>query len=81
MAKRFFYACAGILSLVFAHHLGAGSATAQGQARGKIRFVDTRGAFVVVVNENDEIFVIDPEKLPNVAKGAGWSKFNLDAVK
>lgn len=80
MARRFFYVCAGILALAFAYHLGAGSATAQ-QARGKIRFVDTRGSLVVVVNDNDEIYIIDPEKLPNVGKGAGWSKFNLDAVK
>ena len=80
MARRFFYVCFGILSLVLAYHLGAGSATAQG-ARGKIRFVETRGPLVVVVNENDEIYVVDPDKLPNVAKGAGWSRFNLDAVK
>jgi hypothetical protein len=35
----------------------------------------------VVVSDADDIYVLDPEKLPNVAKGAGWWKFRLDAVK
>lgn len=81
MAKRFFYTCAGILCLALAYHLGASNATAQSGTRGQIRFVDSRGTQVVVVNDADDIFVLDPEKLPNVAKGAGWAKFRLDAVK
>lgn len=81
MAKRFFYACAGLLCLAFAYHLGAASATAQGNARGQIRFVDSRGPHVVVVSDSDEIYVIDPEKLRDVARGVGWAKFKLDAVK
>ena len=81
MAKRFFYVCAGILCLALAYHLGATSATAQSSARGQIRLMDSRGTQVVVVSESDDIYVIDPEKLPNVARGSGWSKFRLDAVK
>jgi len=81
MAKRFFYICLGILCLAFAYHLGATNATAQSGAKGQIRFVDTRGAYVVVVSDTDDIYVIDPEKLPNVAKGTGWTRFKLDAVK
>jgi hypothetical protein len=81
MAKRFFYLSAGILCLAFAYHLGATSATAQGTTRGQIRLLDSRGTQVVVVSENDDIYVIDPEKLANVARGTGWSKFRLDAVK
>ena len=80
MAKRFFYVCFGIFCLALAYHLGASRATAQG-TRGQIKFVEARGTYVVVVSEADEIFVIDPEKLPNVAKGTGWWKFRLDAVK
>jgi len=81
MAKRFFYICLGILCLVFAYHLGATNATAQSGAKGQIRLLDTRGPNVVIVSESDDIYVIDPEKLPNVAKGTGWSRFRLDAVK
>ena len=81
MAKRFFYICAGILCVAFAYHLGATNATAQSGVRGQIRFVESRGAYVVVVSDTDDIYVMDPEKLPNVAKGAGWWKFRLDAVK
>jgi hypothetical protein len=80
MTKRFFYACAGILCLALAYHLGASRATAQGTS-GQIKFVEGRGAHVIVVTQGDEIYVIDPEKLNNVAKGTGWSKFRLDAVK
>ena len=81
MAKRFFFVCAGFLSLALAYHLGADRATAQTGARGQIRFVESRGAHVVVVSDTDEIFVIDPDKLRDVARGAGWAKFKLDAVK
>ena len=81
MAKRFFYICAGILCLALAYHLGATNATAQSGARGQIRFVESRGAYVVVVSDADDIYVMDPEKLPSVAKGAGWWKFRLESVK
>lgn len=81
MAKRFFFTCAGVLCLALAYHLGATSATAQGGSRGQIRLLEARGSYVVVVSETDDIYVLDPDKLPNVAKGAGWSKFRLDAVK
>lgn len=81
MAKRFFFICAGILCLALAYHLGASNATAQGGAKGQIRFVESRGPHVVVVTDTDDIYVIDPEKLPNVAKGVGWTRFKLDAVK
>jgi len=81
MAKRFFYVCAGILCLAFAYHLGATRASAQAPSTGKIRFVESAGSMVWVVNDADDIYVIDPEKLPYVAKGAGWSRFRLDAVK
>ena len=81
MAKRFFLICLGILCLVLAYHFGASNATAQGDAKGQIRLIDTRGPYVVVVSASDDIYVIDPEKLPNVAKGTGWSRFKLDAVK
>ncbi len=81
MAKRLFFICAGILCLALAYHLGATNATAQSGARGEIRFVDARGPYVLVVSETDDIYVSDPEKLPNVAKGAGWTRFKLDAVK
>lgn len=81
MAKRFFYTCAGILCLAFAYHLGATNAIAQSGTRGQIRLVEARGAYVLVVTDSDEIYVLDPEKLPNVAKGTGWWKFRLDAVK
>jgi hypothetical protein len=80
MAKRFFYACAGMLCLVFAYHLGSTTAVAQGQS-GKVRFVEAWGDRVWVVTDTDDIYVIDSEKLRDVAKGAGWSKFRLDAVK
>ena len=81
MAKRFFFTCAGILCLALAYHLGATSATAQSGPRGQIRLLEARGSYVLVVSDTDDIFVLDPEKLPNVAKGAGWWKFRLDAVK
>ncbi len=81
MAKRFFYVCAGIVCLLMAYHLGATNAGAQGGARGQIKLVEARSAYLVVVNEADDIFVIDPEKLPDVARGTGWRKFRLDAVK
>jgi len=80
MAKKFFYACAGILCLAFAYHLGASRAVAQG-ASGQIKFVEGRGSNVVLVTGGDDIYVIDPAKLNNVASGPGWSKFRLDAVK
>ena len=80
MAKRFFYACAGILCLAFAYHLGASRATAQ-TSSGQIKFVEGRGTNVVLVTQSDEIYVIDPAKLPSVSSGTGWSKFRLDAVK
>jgi len=81
MPKRFFYVCAGILCLAFAYHLGATRAAAQGTARGQIRFVESRGSYVVVVSDLYEIYVIAPEKLRDVARGVGWAKFKLDAVK
>ncbi len=81
MAKRFFYVCAGILCLAFAYHLGATSATAQGQSTGTIRHVEAWGGYIVAVNDADEIYVVDPQKLRDVAKGAGWWKFSLAAVK
>jgi hypothetical protein len=81
MAKRFFYGCAGFLCLAFAYHLGATGAAAQGGSRGQIRFVEARGPHVVVVSDADEIYVIDPDKLRDVARGVGWAKFKLDAVK
>lgn len=81
MAKRFFLICLGILCLVLAYHFGASNATAQGDAKGQIRLIDTRGPYVVVVSASDDIYVIDPDKLPNVAKGTGWTRFKLDAVK
>jgi len=62
MAKRFFYACAGILCLALAYHLGATNATAQSGVKGQIRFVDSRGAYVVVVSDADDIYVLDPDK-------------------
>jgi hypothetical protein len=81
MAKRFFYACAGLLCLALAYHLGATHANAQGAQAGEIKFVEARGAHFVVVSQNDDIYVLDPEKLAAVAKGTGWTKFRLDAVK
>ena len=81
MAKRFFYVCAGLLCLAFAYHLGATRAIAQSGAKGQIRFVEARGPHVVVVSDSDEIYVIDPEKLRDVARGVGWTKFKLEAVK
>ena len=81
MAKRFFYLCAGVLCLAFAYHLGVTNATAQGGAKGQIKFVEARGPYVLVVSEADDIYVIDPGKLRDVAKGTGWWKFRLDAVK
>jgi hypothetical protein len=81
MAKRFFYICLGILCLALAYHFGASNATAQSDAKGQIRLIDTRGPYVVIVSATDDIYVIDPEKLPNVAKGTGWTRFKLDAVK
>ena len=81
MAKRFLFICAGFLCLAVAYHLGATIATAQSGPKGQIRLLDTRGAYVVIVSETDDIYVIDPERLPNVAKGVGWWKFRLDAVK
>jgi hypothetical protein len=81
MAKRFFYTCAGILCLVLAYHLGATNATAQGEAKGRIRFIEAWGNHVCVVNDTDDIYVINPEKLRDIAKGAGWWRFRLDAVK
>ena len=80
MAKRFFFVCAGILCLAFAYHLGATNATAQAP-RGGIKLLETDGAIVWVVTDTDDIYGIDPLKLANVAKGAGWWKFRLDAVK
>ena len=80
MAKRFFYACLGLLCLAIAYHVGASRATAQ-TGGGQIRFVEGRGTNVVVVTSSDEIYVIDPAKLNSVASGTGWSKFRLDAVK
>ena len=81
MAKRFFFVCAGILCLAFAYHLGATNATAQGGAGSKIRFVEAWGTNVCIVNDNDDIYFIQPEKLRDVAKGLGWFKFRLEAVK
>ena len=81
MAKRFFFVCAGILCLAFAYHLGARNATAQGQAAGNIKLVEAWGGYIAVVDVNDNIYVVDPQKLRDVAKGNGWWKFNLDAVK
>jgi hypothetical protein len=81
MAKRFFFACAGILCLALAYHLGATHANAQGSDGGEIKFVEGRGAHFVVVTRNDDIYVLDPEKLAAVSKGSGWTKFRLDAVK
>ena len=81
MAKRFFYVCAGILCLAFAYHLGARSAIAQGQTTGTIKLVEAWGGYIAVITESDEIYVVDPQKLRDVAKGAGWWKFRLDAVK
>lgn len=90
LAKRFFYVCVGVLCLAYSYQVGASRAaaaqgTAQGAtqsaAKGKIRFVDSRGAYVVVVSDTDDIYVIDPEKLPQVARGPGWWKFNIDAVR
>ena len=81
MARRFFYVCAGILCLAFAYHLGASNATAQGQPRGTIKYVEAWGEYVWVVTDTDDIYVIDPQKLRDVAKGTGWWKFRLDAVK
>lgn len=84
MAKRFFFVCAGILCLALAYHLGANTATAQTGAKGRIRFVEsikdtTTRAWIV--NDNDDIYVIDVDKLHDVAKGDGWRKFRLDAVR
>jgi hypothetical protein len=81
LAKRFFYVCVGMLCLAFAYHFGATRAAAQGAAKGKIRFVEARGAYVLVVSESDDIYVIDPDKLREVARGTGWWKFSLEAVK
>jgi len=80
MAKRFFYVCAGILCLVFAYHLGASNATAQG-SRGSIKLIEAEENHIWVVTDTDDIYGIDPYKLNNVAKGTGWWKFRLDAVK
>ena len=80
MSKRFFYVCAGLLCLAIAYQMGASRATAQGSS-GQIKFVEARGAHVVVVSQSDDIYVLDPDKLANVAKGVGWTKFRLDAVK
>ena len=80
MAKRFFFVCAGILCLVFAYHLGATNAGAQATSS-TIKLIETEGNIVWVVTNNDDIYGIDPYKLPNVAKGQGWWKFRLDAVK
>jgi len=81
MAKRFFYVCAGILCLAFAYHLGATNARAQGGASGSIKHVEAWGGYICVVTDADDIYVVDPQKLRDVAKGSGWWKFNLDAVK
>jgi hypothetical protein len=81
MAKRFFYICAGILCLAFAYHLGASSATAQGGVTGSVRFVEAWENRVWIVNDRNDIFVIDSDKLRDVAKGQGWARFNLEAVR
>lgn len=81
MTKRFFYLCAGLLALAIAFHLGASSAMAQREARGQIKFIEARGTYVVLVSDTDDIYVVDPEKLPNVARGTGWWRFRLDAVR
>ena len=81
MAKRFFYVCAGILCLAFAYHLGARNAIAQGQGASNIKLIEAWGGYIAVVDVNDNIYVVDPQKLRDVAKGNGWWKFNLDAVK
>jgi hypothetical protein len=81
MAKRFFYVCAGILCLAFAYHLGARNATAQSQGTGSIKLVEAWGGYIAVVDASDNIYVVDPQKLRDVAKGNGWWKFNLSAVK
>ena len=81
MAKRFFYVCAGILCLAFAYHLGARNATAQGQTTGSIKMIEAWGSYVAVVDASDDIYIVDPQKLRDVAKGNGWWKFNLNAVK
>jgi hypothetical protein len=41
MAKKFMYVCMGILALVVAYHLGAGSA--QSQLQGQVVGIDTWG--------------------------------------
>ena len=81
MAKRFVYVCAGILCLAFAYHLGATRATAQTPAGTKIRFVEAAPGHLWLVTDAEDIYLIDPEKVPFVAKGAGWSRFRIDAVK
>ncbi len=43
--------------------------------------MEARRSYVVVVSDSDEIYVIDPEKLRDVARGVGWAKVKLDAVK
>jgi hypothetical protein len=85
MAKRFFFVCAGILCLALAYHLGANTATAQTEAKGSIKFVepinDPKATRAWIVNDNDDIYVIDVDKLHDVAKGDGWRKFRLAAVR
>ena len=81
MAKRFFYICAGILCLAFAYHLGATNAKAQGGVTGTIKFVDAWENRIWIVNDSNDIYVIDADKLKNVAKGQGWTRFNLEAVR
>ena len=43
MAKRFMFVCLGLLCLVFAYHLGAGSAQAQSGSAGRIQLITASG--------------------------------------
>ena len=80
MAKRFFYLCAGFLCLALAYHLGATSATAQAEGRGRIRHVVGWEKRVWVVTDSDEIFAISRDSLQSVAHGVGWAKYKITGL-
>jgi hypothetical protein len=81
MLKRFVFACLGVLCLAIAYHLGAGTATAQSPAAGKIQLISAAGEKAWVVTENDEIYLIDSAKTTSVAHGDGWVKYKLGVLK
>ena len=65
MAKRFFYACAGLFVLALSYHLGAQTATAQGETGHVGRFQLFAGPYHYVdgvntqVDREEGIFLLD----------------------